>query len=833
MRRVWLLETLQRVIATIHELDDVENSLPELARAIYEQFGMVSVGIGVLEDGWIHYRGVASRVSSMRNRVPVVPYQSHAEEGFPLESHSVEQSDCHESISSMDAIERSAKVPIRIGGEVFGVLSVAVSVDSRLTGEELEVLEQIAAVLGSSIEQSRRRARQFNEVEQITRLHHILTRIQDHIDTRDSSDDVLSEIGTTFGYFSVQLGWIDRHEIRMYSRFRDAFRQLPPDNVIPVRLGIEGRTSRTGRTQFVRDVRQDADYVPADDSTVAVICAPVWSVDEVIGVFKVTSELAGALSDADLEIVHKLADRFGLVLSNLRRLDDLERRAEQIKVLERITSTIGRMVPTRASIADVVRELQTVWGERSEIALVSDDRLFFHGPDPKSIASEPAWIREGLPVESGITGRVVRSGEPEFVREVEADPDYVERVGSTGSEIVVPIKVDQMTIGVLNVESTVDHPLDEIDFETLVIVGNHLGIALSNYHAFSSEQSARKGLEAVQRVSSIVSQTLDPDEALRLIAETLAAVLHYPIVAVEVIGDGTFRLAASFGFAPGSYERQPIDSGAAGKAIERGEIEFVPDLSSAASALSLRDDALSGVYVPIRTGNTITGVLTVQGTRERKLTDWDVNILRTFAENVGVLLANTRTYDEMRNTASLDSITGVANHRFFQQRLRQMIEQARRDEQELSLLVIDIDSFKDLNDRFGHIEGDHVLVEIAQRLDGQLRGEDMLARYAGDEFVVILPGVSMRVSLEIAARLLRSVRSRPFEMTNGETVVVTLSIGAATYPDDATSDEELIGAADTAMYLAKGYGRDAVCHFRDVALLDSGRQSDPVVRIDP
>jgi diguanylate cyclase (GGDEF)-like protein len=833
MRRVWLLETLQRVVTTIYELDDVENSLPEVARTIYEQFGMVSVGIGVLEDGWIHYRGVASRVSTMRNRVPVVPFDAHSSATFPLEAHAGEDLEGDSSVSDTDAIERSAKVPIRIGGEVFGVLSVAVNVESRLTGEELEVLEQIAAVLGSAIEQSRRRALQLGEVELVTRLHDILTQIQDHIDTRDSSDDVLAEIGTAFGYASVHLGWIDRHEIRMYTSYRNAFRRLPPDSVVQVRLGIEGRAARTGRTQFVRDVSQDADYLPVDDCTVALICAPVWSLDEVIGVLRVTSDAAGILSEADLEIVHKLADRFGLVLANLNRLDELERRAEQIRILERLTSTIGRMVPTRASIADVVRELQSVWGEQSEIALVSDNRLFFHGPDPKRMTSEPAWIRDGLPVETGITGRVVRSGEPEFVREVSADPDYVEHGRATGSAIVVPIKVDQQTIGVLNVESTIDRTLDEIDFETLIIVGNHLGIALANYHAFSSEQSARTGLEAVQRVSSIVSQTLDPDEALRLIAETLAAVLHYPIVAVEVISESSLRLAASFGFAPGAYERRPMDSGMAGRAIQEGEIEFVPDLAAAAPGQAFRDDAMSGVYVPIRTGTTITGVLTVQGTRERMLTDWDVNILRTFAENVGVLLANTQTYDEMRSSASLDSITGVANHRFFQQRLRQVIEQARRSDQELSLLVIDIDSFKDLNDRFGHIEGDHVLVEIAKRLNSQLRGEDLLARYAGDEFVVVLPGVNMRVSLEIAARLLRSVRSRPFEMSNGETVVVTLSIGAATYPEDATSDEELIGAADTAMYLAKGYGRDAVCHFRDVALLDSGRQRDPIVRIDP
>ena len=226
----------------------------------------------------------------------------------------------------------------------------------------------------------------------------------------------------------------------------------------------------------------------------------------------------------------------------------------------------------------------------------------------------------------------------------------------------------------------------------------------------------------------------------------------------------------------------------------------------------------------------MSGVLTVQGTPERVLTEWDVDLLRTFAEHAGVLLDNARVYDEMRQTAAIDSITGVPNHRHFQSRLKQEVERARKAGHDLSLLVIDIDTFKEINDRFGHIEGDRVLSEIAVRINGQLRAHDVLARYAGDEFVVILPEVNSRVSLEIAARLLRAVRSRPFELSNGETAVVTLSIGAATFPDDGDTDEEIINAADTAMYLAKGYGRDAVCHFRDIALLDSGVMPVPINR---
>lgn len=824
MRRVWLLETLHRVISTINAQEDVENSLPAIARVIYEQFGLVSVGIGVLEDGWIHYRGVASRVSSLRNRVP-------------LAGHEPEQIDPHqiasdrpapESLSDVDAIDRSAKVPIRVHDDIYGVLSVAVSVDSRLTGEELEVLEQIAAALGTGIEQSRRRNKQLHKVEYLTQLHGILERIRDHIDARDSASDVLHDVAEVFGYGQVLLGSVVGHDLHLFDSYRNAFMSQSPAGILPVSRGVAGRVARSGRPQIVADVSADEDYLPLREQTASLICAPLWDIDEVIGVLRVESDLPDGLSERDVEIVNILADRFGLVMANRRRLQALERRAEQLRILERVTATIGRMIPTRASIADVVGELRETWAHVSTIGLIENGRLMFHGLDQGLPVPAPVWLREGLPLDKGVTGRVVRTGVAEFVREVSADPDYLDCGANSEYEIAIPIKVERRVIGVLNVEAPKDYPLDDEDFETLTIIANHLGIALANYDVFSNEQNTRKALEAVQRVSTIVAGTLDPEEALRLIAETLAAVLNYPVVAVELIDDDHLRLAASFGFAPGAYDRQSIEVGVAGRVATSGDVLFLADISSEPMARRLRDDVNSAIYVPIHTGDTLSGVLTVQGTDERGLTEWDVNLLQTFAENAGVLLDNARVYDEMRRTAAMDSITGVPNHRHFQQRLKQDIERARTTDTDLSLLVIDIDTFKEINDRFGHMEGDRILSEIAKRLQGQLRSPDLLARYAGDEFVVILPDVTRRVSLEIAARLLRAVRSRPFELSKGDTAVVTLSIGAATFPEDATTDEELIGAADTAMYLAKGYGRDAVCHFRDIALLDGGITPAPI-----
>lgn len=426
MRRVWLLETLHRVISTINAQDDVENSLPDIARAVYEQFGLVSVGIGVLEDGWIHYRGVASRVSSLRNRVPVAGYEPE-NEPRALDPHPIAiDRPAPVNLSDVDAIDRSAKVPIRVDGEIYGVLSVAVSVESRLTGEELEVLEQIAAALGTGIEQSRRRNEQLRKVEYLTQLHGILERIRDHIDPRDSAADVLPDIAEAFGYAQVLLGLVVGHDLHLFESYRNAFMAQSPVGILPVSRGVAGRVARSGRSQIVSDVSVDEDYLPLREQTASLICAPLWDIDEVIGVLRVESDQPGGLTERDVDVVNILADRFGLVMANRRRLQALERRSEQLRILERVTSTIGRMIPTQASIADVVGELRETWGYVSTIGLIENGRLVFHGLDQGLPVPAPAWLREGIPLDKGITGRVARTGEPDFVREVSADPDYLD-----------------------------------------------------------------------------------------------------------------------------------------------------------------------------------------------------------------------------------------------------------------------------------------------------------------------------------------------------------------------------------------------------------------------
>jgi diguanylate cyclase (GGDEF)-like protein len=314
-------------------------------------------------------------------------------------------------------------------------------------------------------------------------------------------------------------------------------------------------------------------------------------------------------------------------------------------------------------------------------------------------------------------------------------------------------------------------------------------------------------MEALQRVSSIVAGTLNTDESLRRIVATLADTFAFPAVAFHVLeGDGLV-VSAAVGFAPESLPAAiGVGEGIVGRVATTGEPAFITDVTQEPDYLPVRNDVTSAICVPVGGGDRLVGVLHVEGTAERPLTEHDLHLLQSFAEYAGILLNNARLFEQMQTLASRDPMTDLPNQRELQLRLREEIAHADRHQRPLALLIIDLDQFKQINDQFGHLAGDELLRAIAARLSERLRQGDLLARYAGDEFVVILPETNRAAANRIAERLIEHVCERPFPLRNGVQAVIELSIGLASYPDDATTPTELIQHADDAMYRAKRSG---------------------------
>lgn len=183
---------------------------------------------------------------------------------------------------------------------------------------------------------------------------------------------------------------------------------------------------------------------------------------------------------------------------------------------------------------------------------------------------------------------------------------------------------------------------------------------------------------------------------------------------------------------------------------------------------------------------------------------------------LSVCLENTLNFEMLRRTSLIDTLTGVNNRRFFEQRLGEEINRSQRSGDPLSFLFLDIDHFKRINDNYGHQTGDLVLAEVAGQIRSQLRNNDVLARYGGEEFVAILSGAELERAIEVAERIRDRIEKHIMSDNHGQTIPVTISIGVSEYdpklvPSLSKKDaQNLMELADQALYHAKRSGRNRV-----------------------
>jgi diguanylate cyclase (GGDEF)-like protein len=254
-----------------------------------------------------------------------------------------------------------------------------------------------------------------------------------------------------------------------------------------------------------------------------------------------------------------------------------------------------------------------------------------------------------------------------------------------------------------------------------------------------------------------------------------------------------------------------IKEGVIGRAARTRETQFIRDVSADSDFLRASYDVKSEIAVPIIKEDSVLGVLNVES-GYHPLSETDVNLLNALAGSVAIAIDNARLHAEVKRMALTDVISGLANRRAFDETLEAELIRASRYHHPLSLIILDLDSFKEYNDRWGHPAGDVRLREIADLLRLNVREPDLAARYGGEEFAVILPNTSKAGAIRLAERLRQSAEeSAP--QKSGESYPVagyTISLGVATFPDDATSLRGLLLTADNAELTAKRLGKNRV-----------------------
>jgi diguanylate cyclase (GGDEF)-like protein/PAS domain S-box-containing protein len=459
-------------------------------------------------------------------------------------------------------------------------------------------------------------------------------------------------------------------------------------------------------------------------------------------------------------------------------------------------------------------------GRSNRLAAASNGREF----NPGSLLPEKD--------EQDLALMVLATGAPLVVEDVAASPEIRNHIPERlpGSKpirslYVLPLISSGLKLGAALLVYFQPHALTPEETALGEQAAGQVALALAKAQLYEAEQQRVGQLEALYSATSAVVSTLE-EKALQeqiLIAarRALPAAEKGALFLVDA-ESGEMQLCTLVGYADEHVHTSPfITRGYTAQAVRLRQALLVADTRSDESTRyegEIEEMRLirSTIVAPFVLGAQVLGAISMDSTRVEAFDHSDLQLLEAFAAAATAAIHNAQLHARLQELATIDDMTGLFNRRFFFELGEREVERALRFNHPLTAIMLDIDHFKHVNDTFGHPVGDRVLEELAQRCQRELREVDLVGRYGGEEFTILLPETRWQQGCQVAERLRRAIEAAPLT-DEPEPISITVSMGVAPCTERTPNLSAVLANADRALYQAKRTGRNRVCSFLEEA----------------
>lgn len=569
----------------------------------------------------------------------------------------------------------------------------------------------------------------------------------------------------------------------------------------------------------IPDIYQYPDWVLLEETKYirSWIGAPIIARGEVIAFFSLDKCEPDFYRLEHLETLAAFAAQAGLALQNARLYEETASLLEREQHLNEILYKIGSSLDLSIVLDDILRlGCELIRAEGSLLGLINKECTqvtVSHAYNfPKGSFEDVLEKGEGL------TWEIIENGAPVLLEKYETHPKARKKLMDYGvrSMLMVPVRVGDDILGVLGFYliqpgtetfSNRDIPLAEA-------IGREAGVAIENARLFESAKKRAEEADTLREASNAITSALEVESVLDQIMTNLDRVVPYDSCAIFLQDGDALRIVAARGFPDVQKvlgHTFPTESPLTAEGIQTGKVIIIPDAQQDERFQGWGDSAhvRGWMGVPLFAHGAVTGFLTIDSRSQGAYGETDAELAQAFANQAAIAIENARLFEKVQHLAVTDPLTELFNRRQFFELTRREFYRSRRYGDVMALIMLDVDDLKLVNDTYGHQVGDQLIQFIGEQCSSQLRQADIAARYAGDEFIIALPGTDLEGGLQVARRI-KERTAAGFAVDDSTLLHVAVTIGVSELDETSFSLEMLITRADKSLYAAKAAGKNCI-----------------------